>query len=553
MVAHPPASNEPATAGGAPAQRALDAPPPSLVALTVLALVYVGACHLGLMLAEVNRSATPIWPGTAIAFAAFLLMGRGAWPAVLLGAFVVNLATAGTAATSLGIAVGNTLEGLVGAALAARWAGGRNVFDKPRDVFGFVVFAGLLSTTISATLGVLSLALAGFAPWSRVGSIWFTWWLGDVGGDLVIAPCLVLWITGRPVFPGRAALAELGALLAILVLVAMVVFGGPLLPDVSGLPLEFLCAPLLVWAAFRFGPREAATAVLVAGILAMFATLGGHGPFVRSDQNTSLLLLQAFNATSSIMALTLAAVVRERRRAQEALSRQAVVLAQSNADLDQFARVASHDLREPLRVVTSYVELLAQRYRGRLDADADTFIGYAIDGTRRMRDLIDGILSFARAGRQDTAGRMSDSGQALDRALGNLKVTIDEAGAIVTRDPMPELPVHPVQLAQIFENLIGNALKFRRPGRAQIHVGARRREREWILSVADNGIGIAEEHLHRLFRMFARLHTREEFPGIGIGLSICRNIIERYGGRIWAESSPGGGSTFFFALPAGPG
>jgi signal transduction histidine kinase len=527
--------------------------PPSLLALTFLGVVYVGACHLGLMFALVNRSATPIWPGTAIAFCAFLLLGRQVWPVILLGAFLVNMTTAGTVATSIGIAVGNTLEGFAGAALVARWAGGRGAFDKPQDVFKFVALAGMLSTTISATMGVVSLALGGFASWRAFGSIWFTWWLGDLSGDLVIAPFLVLWAIEPRVRWNRDAVAELAALLVSLLLVTSVIFGGAIVPQTVGYPLEFLCAPLLVWAAFRFGPRETATATLIVGFMAMRATLHGDGPFVRADPNGSLLLMQAFNATNSVMALALAAVVRERRRAQEALAQQATVLAQSNADLEQFARVASHDLREPLRVVTSYVELLARRYRGRLDADADDFIRYAVDGTRRMRDLIDGVLAFSRAGKENTPAAMTHSGEALDRAIGNLKLAIEECDAVVTSDGLPSVPVHPVQMTQIFENLIANALKFRRSTRPAIRVGAVRNGREWVFSVADNGIGIKPQFLRSIFRIFARLHARDEFPGVGIGLSICKNIVERYGGRIWVESEPGRGSTFFFALPAEPG
>ena len=526
--------------------------PPSLIVLTAVALVYVASCHLGLLLASVNRSATPVWPGSAIAFAAFLLLGRGAWPAILLGAFVVNMATAGTAMTSIGIAIGNTLEGLVGAMLVARRSALRNPFHAPGDILGFVLLAGVLSTTISASLGVTSLALGGFAPWARVPSVWFTWWLGDLSGDLAIAPCLVLWALEPPKRFSRAALVELGALTATLLLVTSVVFSGVFLPGNAGYPLEFLCAPLLVWAAFRFGPRETASAALLVGLVATWATLHGLGPFIRPNQNTSLLLMQAFNATNSVMALILAAVVRERRRAQEALGRQAAALARSNADLEQFARVASHDLREPLRVVTSYVELLAKRYRGHLDQDADEFIGYAVDGTRRMRDLIDGALAFSRAGTPSAAGAFTDCAAALDRALGNLKIALEESGAVVTRDPLPAVPVHPVQMTQIFENLIGNALKFRRAVRPEVHVGAKQSGREWIFSVVDNGIGIGSEHLPRLFKMFERLHSREEFPGVGIGLSICKTIVERHGGRIWAESLQGQGSTFFFAIPAEP-
>src|SRR5882672_8062454 len=243
---------------------------PTPAVLAMLTLFYFVACRLGLMLASVNRSATPVWPGTGIAFAAFLLLGSGAWPAILLGAFLVNMTTAGTVATSIGIAIGNALEGFVGAWLVQRWAGGRAVFERPQDVFKFFVLAGATSTALSATIGVTCLGLGGFADWSRFGAIWFTWWLGDMGGDLVVAPLLVLWSLHPHVRGSRARLAEASALLGSLLLVAHRVFGGEAAGTGGAYPLEFLCVPFLVWAAFRFGPRETATATFSLGAIAVW-------------------------------------------------------------------------------------------------------------------------------------------------------------------------------------------------------------------------------------------------------------------------------------------
>jgi len=523
---------------------------PALAVMTILTIVYVVACRLGLLLASVNRSATPVWPGTGIDFAAFLLFGPGVWPAILLGAFLVNLATAGTAATSVAIAIGNTLEGFVGATLVQRWAGGRKVFERPPDVFKFVGLAGVLSTTISATVGVTILGLGGFVDWSRFGSIWFTWWLGDMGGDLLIAPFLVLWFLQPRVRWDRAQALEAAMLFGSLVIVGYLVFGGIASTTGGPYPLEFLCVPFLVWAAFSFGPRESATAIFSLATIAVWATVRGRGPFLRPEMNESLLLLQAFLATNSVMAMALAAVVLERRTAREGLVRQAAELARSNTELEQFAYVASHDLREPLRVVTSYVELLASRYRGRLDPDADDFIQFAVQGTSRMRDLIDGVLAFSRAGRKEPAAVSTDCGRAVDEAIANLRLAVEESRAVITRDEMPRVTVDPMQLTQVFQNLIDNAIKFRGSERPEVRIGARRDGGAWIFSVRDNGIGIKAEFTGQLFGMFRRLHSREEYPGVGVGLAICKNIVERHGGRIWLESEPGKGSTFSFTLPA---
>jgi len=225
-------------------------------------------------------------------------------------------------------------------------------------------------------------------------------------------------------------------------------------------------------------------------------------------------------------------------------------LARSNRDLEQFAYVASHDLQEPLRMVATYTQLLAERYRGKLDSDADKYIHYAVDGALRMQKLVQDLLAFSRVGRHSLALEHIDGNVALQVALRNLEAAIQESGAIVEHAQLPVLAADSSQLAQVFQNLIGNAIKFRGSEPPLIRVSAELMGKEWILSVADNGIGIAPEHADSVFVVFRRLHTRAEYPGNGIGLSICKKIIEQHGGRIWVESEVGHGSTFRFALPS---
>lgn len=304
--------------------------PPMPWDLLVLAGVYFVAGKLGLMLAFVHASATAVWPPTGIALAATLLLGYRVWPAILLGAFLVNATTAGSAWTSLGIAIGNTLEGLLGAFLVTRFANGRNVFDRARDVVKFAALAGLLSTTVSATVGVTSLSLGGYASWDRFGAIWLTWWFGDVAGALVVGPLLILWGTDRSVRLARAAALELALLLGSVGFVGWTVFNGLFSPWVRDYPLEFLCIPPLVLAAFRFRQREAATCIALLAVMATWGTLHGLGPFVRGTHNESLLLLQAFMGTMVVMTLPLAAVVAEHRRSEDAIARVAAIVESSD-------------------------------------------------------------------------------------------------------------------------------------------------------------------------------------------------------------------------------
>jgi diguanylate cyclase (GGDEF)-like protein len=284
-----------------------------------LAAAYFVAGKLGLMVAIVNPSASAVWPPTGIALAALLLLGNRVWPAIFVGAFVVNVTTAGTVATSIGIASGNTLEALLGAYLVNRFANGRNVFDNPHDILKAAILAGGLSTTVSATIGVSSLALGGFAAWNDFGSVWLTWWLGDAVGDLIVAPLIVLWSLNPRIDWKQGETLKALVLLLVVAVMGLLIFGGFLPATVSNEPLTFLALPLLVWTAFRFGQREAVSANFLLSLIAVTGTLRGVGPFTGESQNESLVLLQAFMGVIAVTTISLATVVSERKRLEAQL------------------------------------------------------------------------------------------------------------------------------------------------------------------------------------------------------------------------------------------
>jgi PAS domain S-box-containing protein len=242
--------------------------------------------------------------------------------------------------------------------------------------------------------------------------------------------------------------------------------------------------------------------------------------------------------------------ITERKRAEEELHRTLEELKYSNAELEQFAYVASHDLQEPLRMVSSYMQLLAKRYQGKLDRDADEFIAFAVDGAKRMQNLINDLLTFSRVGTRRRTLVSTSCEDAMEEAISNLQIAIEESGAIITHESLPQVKGDPTQLVQLFQNLLGNAIKFRGSEPARIHVGVRREESEWIFRVCDNGIGIDRRFAERIFVIFQRLHDRDSYPGTGIGLAICKRIVQRHGGCIWVESQPGKGATFYFTLPS---
>src|SRR5579859_153842 len=289
----------------------------NLAIVAGLAVVYFGTAKLRLRFAFVHPSATALWAPTGIALAAFLIFGLRVWPGAFLGAFFANLTTAGSILTSISIAAGNTLEGVAGCYLICRFARGTQAFERAQDIFKFAFLAGMVSTTISATVGVTSLSLGGFANWTEYGPIWRTWWLGDGVGAVIVTPLVLLWRANPRLNWTREQIVELAILFLGLFFTSGIVFGGRFHSQVKNYPLEYLCIPFLIWAAFRFGRRKAATAICVLAGIAIWGTLQGFGPFSRETLSTSLLLVQSFVGIVAVTNLALAAEVSERKRVDE--------------------------------------------------------------------------------------------------------------------------------------------------------------------------------------------------------------------------------------------
>lgn len=522
----------------------LDAPAGARRAWLIAALltVYVLAAKLGLTFAFVHASASAVWPPTGIALGAFLIFGSRVWPAIFIGALLVNVTTAGSVASSLGIATGNTLEGLIGAYLVNRFAGGAACFERARTIFPFAAFAALLATTVSATIGVSSLAAAGYAAWSDFGAIWLTWWLGDAAGALIVTPLIVLWDRRNVSHLPDDRRAEAVLMYLVNIGLGIAIFGGAIL---GSYPLAFLCLPPLAWAAFRFGPREVATAIVALSVIAAWATVSGLGPLVMRTPNESLLVLQSFMATVMLMMLPIAALVGEHRYA--------IAQADSaNRAKDEFLAMLSHELRNPLQAMGNAVGLLRQPAAGQeITRFAVDVIGRQSDHlTRLVSDLLD--LSRAVTGKMVLARKVVD----LEDVVRQVVATLTAAGRV--RDHTIEVRVEPVwvnadpqRLQQVVSNLVGNALKFT-PAGGKIQIWVAARAGEAVLRVEDNGIGITGEMLPKVFDPFTQGERSLDRAagGLGIGLTLVRRLVEQHGGRVEAESDgPDRGSTFEVRLP----
>jgi two-component system cell cycle sensor histidine kinase/response regulator CckA len=339
-----------------------------VVTFVTLTVVYVAAGKLGLRFAFEHPSASPIWPPTGIAIAALLVLGADLWPAILLGAFVVNATTAGNLFTAAGIAVGNTLEAVVAATLVRRFVDGPNPFERPRDVLVFAAAAGL-ATPASAIVGVTTLAMAGFVKWSEFGGVCITWWVGDLAGALIAAPLLMLWALGPRIEWGPRRLLEALLLLGAVVVTGGVVFGGWVPMSTRGETFAYLAAPVPLWAALRFGPRETATAVAALALTALHGTLVGFGPFAQFAPLTAMVLLQAMMASVSVTGLILAAAIAQQRRSEAEARR-------LNAELT--ARVAA-DARE-LQAASVELSGSSERYRTLMDSAPDVLLVADADG-----------------------------------------------------------------------------------------------------------------------------------------------------------------------------
>ena len=627
--------------------------------------VYVLAGKVGLLFASVHASATAVWPPTGIALAALLVLGIRMWPAVAGGAFLVNVTTAGSIATSLGIALGNTLEAVVGCWLVERFAHGRSAFERPRGIFAFAG-AVVPGAAIAATVGVTGLVLGGFAPRADVPAIWITWALGDITGALIIAPLLILWTAGHRSLALRRQPIEALTLVVSVMGIALIVFEGLAPAGWRHYPLAFLAIPPLLWAAVRFGRREAATTVVVLMAIAMNGTTRGYGPFALLPPTHSLLILQSFVATMALMTLVVSALVRsreresdllqaiidripvmitmheantrvlrlnreferltgwstaaardddlmarcypdpayraevreymdsmregwrdvamttrdgqiletswsnirlpddtrigigldvtERRRAEDERERARAQAEEASRIKDEFFAMLGHELRNPLGAITTALHVIDTVEPGdQRSAQAREIVARQV---RHLVRLVDDLLDVTRlATGKITLGRHPvDLAALARRVVTTLAATTPTLRLQVQADGSAWIEADETRLEQILANLLGNAVKFT-PAGGRVTVAVETRDHEATLRVEDTGAGIPADLLPRIFDLFVQGHTglHRPAPGLGIGLTLVKRLVDLHDGRIEVGSEgPGRGSTFTVRFPRCP-
>ena len=528
--------------------------------LAAIGVIYFALAKGGLALASIHPSATPIWPPTGVALAAVLLWGYRTWPAIFTAAVIANATTAGSVATAIAIATGNSLEAVVGAYLINRWSSGCNTFSTPNSAAKFALICFVIATPISASIGLTSLATAGYIEWTNFANAWVTWWLGDVAGALVIAPVIVLWASSHYHAFNRNEFLETVGVLATAAAVGLIAFSPLIEQTPSRGPLGFLAILPMLWAALRRGPRDTATVALVLAGMTIWGTLTGGGPFTTADLNVSFLLVLMFLISITVPSLLLSADVEVRKKAEESLRRAQIELERkvaertqelefANAAKSRFLAMASHDLRQPLHALGLFVAQL----RTPLKSAERTKTIERVEATRKeMNEMFNSLLDMSRLDAGILTPKITEF--PIARLLQKIETAFDQAARVKglrlrVRRSDAWVRSDAMLLERILLNLVSNAVRYTLRG--GIIVGCRRRGEMLRIEVWDSGPGIPEDQKQNIFGEFFQLTApeRNRYSGLGLGLAIVDGLCLLLNHQIDLASTVGRGSRFAILVP----
>lgn len=561
----------------------------------LVGIIYLGFAEASLLFAAINGYATPIWPSSGIALAAVLLLGYHLCPGVFLGGCMAHFIGAKLTVTSilsgLCIGIGNAVGIVLAAYLIKGWvvnqklvpprrlslredskkALGYQPFNQVQDVFSFVILAALLSPIADANIGVTALCVFGQAPWSAYGWIWWTWWLSEVVGILVFTPVILTWSQAvkKPWKKFRKRFAEAAILIFLTVAITQISFGG-------GYPVIYMVIPLLVWAAFRFGEQATTLLVVIISVISIVGTVQGFGPFARTSQNESLLLLQSFVGVIALTTLILSAVISENEQAKTKFKQANIELQHLDKLKNEFLANTSHELRTPLNGIIGIAESLIDGATGELSQATRTNLNLIVSSGRRLSSLVNDILDFSKLRHHKLELQLKP----VDiRAITNVVLTLSQPLAksknlrlinAIAEDFLPA-QADENRLQQILYNLIGNAIKFTPSGTIKVSAklvesGLANHSKNSSLTslqkppllaitVSDTGIGIPADKFESIFESFEQAEgsTAREYGGTGLGLAVTKQLIELHGGKISVKSKLGEGSQFTFTLPVNQG
>jgi signal transduction histidine kinase len=537
-------------------RRKMLASPAYIGEIAIVAILYVLAARAGLSLDAVSGFASLVWAPTGIALAAVLLAGRRVWPGIFIGALVANVITGAPLLAASGIAIGNTLEAVIGALALSRVPGFQLRLDSTRDVFALIGFAALLSTMVSATIGVTSLYFAGLTATQNLADTWRTWWIGDAIGALLVTPLILVWAKAPRVGLSPRRFTEAAVLMLGLLGASLLVFivsvsrgGGPL-------GQAYVFFPLLMWAAIRFGQRGAVTATAVVSAFAIAGTVLGRGPFIQPNLHESLLALQTFMGITGATFLVVGASVSERERSRAQLREARDLATAANRTKAEFLAVMSHELRTPLSAIAGYAELLSLGVAGSLTPKQSDAITRIRRNQQHLLALIDDVLNFAKieAGKSpvETAPvKVSETVESLEPLLRPGLLRQELSFVWTGCDPSLVVRADYVKLRQILLNVLGNAIKFT-PQHGRIELSADRSQGRVSIRISDTGIGIPADMIDQVFEPFFQVQTgtTREYPGVGLGLAISRDFARAMGGDIAVESVLGKGTVVTVDLAA---
>jgi signal transduction histidine kinase len=528
--------------------------------LVAIGVIYFALAKAGLALASLHPSATPIWPPTGVALAVVLLWGYRTWPAIFAAAVIANAMTAGSVATAIAIATGNSLEAVVGAYLINRWSSGCNTFSTPNSVAKFALICFVIATPISASIGLTSLATAGYIERTNFANAWVTWWLGDVTGALVIAPVIVLWASSHYHAFNRNQFLETVGVLATAAAVGLIAFSPLIEQTPSRDPLGFLAILPMLWAALRRGPRDTATVALVLSGITIWGTLTGGGPFTTADLNASFLLVLMFLISITVPSLLLSADVEVRKKGEESLRRAQIELERkvaertqelelANAAKSRFLAMASHDLRQPLHALGLFIAQL----RTPLRSGERTRTIELVDATRKeMDEMFNSLLDMSRLDAGILTPKLTEF--PIARLLQKIETTFDQATLakglrLRVRRSDAWVRSDAMLLERILFNLVSNAVRYTLRG--GIIVGCRRRGEMLRIEVWDSGPGIPEDQKQNIFGEFFQLAAPERYRygGLGLGLAIVDRLRLLLNHQIDLASTVGRGSRFAILVP----